>query len=126
MVHQRTENSFVRTVMTSRRLAVTSLAVFVAVVGASAQASAETMTGRQGSAIRTMSFDRMNGVPAHDNNGNGKDNFNSFTIHSPVFNHGIQHTNNAAVGGDAINQNAFCKKGPRHCKITERLVVLRR
>jgi hypothetical protein len=48
MVHQRTENSFVRAVMTARRLAVTSLAVFVAVVGVSAQVSAKTMTGRQG------------------------------------------------------------------------------
>lgn len=68
----------------------------------------------------------MNGVPAHDNNGNGKHNYNSFAINSPVSNRGIQHINDAAIGAAAINQNAFCKKRLRHCKIIERLVVLGR
>jgi hypothetical protein len=54
--------------------------------------------------------------------GNGKYNNNQITINSPVFNRGIQHSDNGIVNGNIAVQGAICKrKKYRHCRIVQKI-----
>jgi hypothetical protein len=57
------------------------------------------------------------------NNGNGTHNKTTISYDSPTINHGIQHVTDSNAGGNAVTQNAFCKKRVRLCKIREHLII---
>ena len=65
---------------------------------------------------------RARAALVHDGNGvgNGRHNRNSINVHSPQFNHGIQHITNTNVGGINNIQAAFCKGRFRHCRFSQR------
>lgn len=55
--------------------------------------------------------------------GNGKLNQNQITINSPVFNRGIQHSDNGVINGSVNVQGAICKKKKwRNCKIIQKIL----
>jgi hypothetical protein len=65
-------------------------------------------------------------VKVHGHHGNGRHNKNIFSVHSPSTTHGIQHINNSNIGGYYNSQAALCKKRPRGCRISQKIVALDR
>lgn len=55
-------------------------------------------------------------------NGNGRHNYNAFTIRSPAHIHGVQIVSNGNAGGSGNVINAYCRKR-RHCRIAQRQIT---
>jgi hypothetical protein len=85
--------------------------------------SKEWVTNRSGIVRNRIEVRSAHAWGNGHNNGNGTHNKTTISYDSPTINHGIQHVTASNAGGNAVVQNAFCKKRVRLCKIREHLII---
>lgn len=112
-------NNLASLLINVRRLTLAALVILIWGLTASTQASANTVTVRQGTR-GTVVFDDNGPVRLHMDSGNGKQNKVYSAVNSPTVMHGMQQISISSSGKTNI-QAAICRKRYRVCNISQRI-----